>query len=87
MLATWWVWMAAGLVLGIVEMLVPGFLFAGFAIGAVATGLLLLLGLNAAPALLFVIFAVLSLAAWLVLRRVLSLGRGQVKRIDHDIND
>ena len=34
-----------------------------------------------------VVFAVLSLAAWLVMRRVVGIRRGQVKTIDHDVND
>ena len=32
--AAWWVWMAAALVLAIVEVLLPGFMLLGFAIGA-----------------------------------------------------
>ena len=38
----WWVWLCAALVLGILEVLVPGFVFLGFAIGALAVSLLLL---------------------------------------------
>ena len=84
----WWVWMAAALVLGIIEMLAPGFIFLGFAIGAAGVGLLLLLvpGTLGLPALLLV-FAALSLAAWLILRRSFALPKGQVKTFDHDIND
>ena len=33
------------------------------------------------------VFAVLSLAAWLILRRVFALPKGQVKTFDTDIND
>lgn len=85
----WWVWGAAGLVLAILEVLMPGFVFLGFAIGALACGLLLaLLGANTfgLSALLFV-FAGLSLVAWLLLRRYFALPQGQVKTFDHDIND
>ncbi|CUH80559.1 hypothetical protein TRM7557_02974 [Tritonibacter multivorans] len=84
----WWVWMAAALVLGIIEMLAPGFIFLGFAIGAAGVGLLQLLapGALGLPALLLV-FAALSLAAWLILRRSFALPKGQVKTFDHDIND
>ena len=87
-LTTWWVWLAAALVLGIVEMLIPGFIFLGFAIGAAAVGIALLgpLGLLSIPAILL-IFAVISLIAWLALRRYFSLPKGQVKTFDHDIND
>lgn len=34
----WWVWVCFALVLGIAEVLLPGFIFLGFAIGAVGVG-------------------------------------------------
>ena len=37
----WWVWLAIALILGIAEVLVPGFLFLGFALGALAVSMLL----------------------------------------------
>ncbi|MCA0869708.1 hypothetical protein LCL97_02615 [Seohaeicola saemankumensis] len=84
----WWVWMAAALVLGILEVLLPGFVFLGFAIAAAAVGLILL---NTGAALglpvLLLIWAALSLVAWLILRRLFALPKGQVKTFDHDIND
>ena len=86
--ATWWVWLAFALVLGILELLLPGFIFLGFCIGALAVALLLLLDgglVTSLPALLLV-FAILSLAAWLALRRIFALPKGQVKTFDHDIN-
>lgn len=85
----WWVWMAAALVLAILEVLAPGFVFLGFALGSLAVGLLLLLGIGATLSLpiLLLIFAALSLLAWLVLRRLFALPTGQVKIIDKDIND
>jgi membrane protein implicated in regulation of membrane protease activity len=84
----WWVWMVAGLVLGILEILAPGFIFLGFAIGAVLTGLLLLIGLlgGSVPVLL-VVFAVLSLASWFLLRRSVGVQKHQVKIWTKDIND
>lgn len=87
--STWWVWMAAALVLAILEVLAPGFVFLGFALGTLTVGVLLLLGIGTALSLpvLLLIFAVLSLAAWLILRRLFALPTGQVKIIDKDIND
>nr|WP_157133214.1 hypothetical protein [Roseobacter sp. SK209-2-6] len=85
----WWVWGAAALVLAILEVLMPGFVFLGFAIGALAcTALLLVIGSTgiSLAALLFT-FAALSLIAWLALRRYFALPKGQVKTFDHDIND
>ena len=34
LLSIWWIWLAAALVLAILEVLAPGFIFLGFAIGA-----------------------------------------------------
>ncbi|MCE8513747.1 hypothetical protein KBY24_00500 [Ruegeria pomeroyi] len=83
--SVWWLWLAAALVLGVVEMLLPGFIFLGFAIGAAVTGLLLLIVTPSLP-LLLLIFAALSLAAWLLLRHRFSLPSGQVKTFKDDIN-
>ncbi len=84
----WWVWVVAGVVLGVLEVVVPGFIFLGFAIGAGLTGILVLIGI--APgnvALLALMFAVLSLVSWLALRRSVGVTKGQVKIWDTDIND
>ena len=93
MLATWWVWVAGGLAIAILELLVPGYIFVGFAIGAVLTGVAMGLELPGSAWMMastgnaLTVFAVLSLLAWLTLRRLLGVRHGQVKRIDHDIND
>ncbi len=84
----WWVWIVAGFLLGMLEIIVPGYIFLGFAIGAVASGILVGIGVAPAiPALLVLIFAVCSLVAWLVLRRTMGVREGQVKVWDRDIND
>jgi inner membrane protein len=89
----WWLWAAAALVLGIVEVLAPGFFFLGFAIGAGAVAAMLLVGgpatamITTSLPLLLVVFAVVSIVAWLVLRRAVGVWKGQVKTFDHDIND
>lgn len=85
---TWWLWLAAALALGILEIVLPGFIFLGFAIGAAVTGLLLLIpGLAPSLPILMLIFATLSLISWLILRRMFSLPHGQVKTFNHDINE
>lgn len=84
----WWVWVVVGVALAILEVVIPGFVFLGFALGAALTGLLVLVGL--APgnvALLALVFAVLSLGAWLVLRRSVGVTKSQVKLWKDDIND
>lgn len=83
----WWVWGALALVLAIVEVLLPGFIFLGFALGAAGVALLLLLALPLSLPLALLIFAGLSLIAWLGLRRAFALPRGQVKTFDSDINE
>lgn len=85
---TWWAWVILGFALGVLEVLAPGYIFLGFAIGAVATGVLV--GISLAPsglAALLLVFAVLSVVAWLALRRVVGVRGGQVKVWDRDIND
>lgn len=85
---TWWIWMAGALALGILEIVLPGFIFLGFAIGAAGTGLLLLIpGLATSLPVLMLIFAVLSLVAWLALRKTFAHPHGQVKTFERDIND
>lgn len=85
---TWWAWVVLGFALGVLEILAPGYIFLGFAIGAVLTGVLVGIGLapGGLPALLL-LFSLASLLAWLVLRRTVGVRQGQVKVWDRDIND
>ena len=84
----WWVWMSGAVVLATLEVIVPGYIFLGFALGAAVMGLLILVGISAKGlALTLVIFALLSLASYLVMRKVFGLRNGQVKIWDTDIND
>lgn len=89
----WWVWMAVALVLGILEILVPAFLFLGFAIGAGVVGLIFLIGgplaiwLAGSLPITLVVFAVCSLVSWLALRQIFGVRKGQVKYWDKDINE
>ncbi|MEL6516412.1 MAG: hypothetical protein AAFR34_04390 [Pseudomonadota bacterium] len=89
----WWAWMIAALALAFLEVLIPGYIFLGFAIGAAATGLALGVGgpmalwLGASLPMTLLFFAVVSLVAWLGLRRALGIRKGQVKIWDRDINE
>ncbi len=93
MWSLWWVWVGGGLALAIFEILAPGYIFVGFAIGAVITGAALgldlpgsaWLGASLGNALMG--FAVLSLLAWAGLRLSLGVRKGQIKRFDRDINE
>ena len=88
LMTSWWVWVVAGFALGVLEVLVPGFIFLGFAIGAVLTGVLVGLGvLGGSLSLMLLAFAVVSLVVWLVLRATIGVQKGQVKVWDKDVND
>ena len=83
----WWVWVVFGVALAVLEVLVPGFVFLGFAIAAVMVGVLVAVGLLGSNVpVLVLVFAVLALAAFVVLRRVVGVTKGQVKVWDKDIN-
>lgn len=83
----WWVWIAAGVVLAILEVVVSGYVLLGFAVGAVLTGLLIWAGaIGTSLSGMLLVFAVASLVAWLVLRKVFGLPKDNVKIIHHDIN-
>lgn len=84
----WWVWIVISVTLAVAEVMLPGFILLGFAIGAALVGLLLLVGLLGGNFyVLLLIFAVASLASWIVLRRMVGIRKGQVKIWDRDIND
>lgn len=87
-ISLWWIWVSAALALGAIEILAPGFIFLGFAVGALIMGALAGLGLiPAAPPAIFALFAVLSLGAWFGLRRIFQAPTGNVKVFKDDIND
>ena len=86
--ATWWVWIVAGFTLGVLEVLAPGYIFLGFAMGAVATGVLVGIGLlGASLPVTLLVFALASLAAWGLTRKLLGPQAGKAKIWDRDIND
>ncbi|MEM1375581.1 MAG: hypothetical protein AAGF78_14500 [Pseudomonadota bacterium] len=88
----WWVWAVFGLILAILEIVLPAGVLLGFAIGAGVVAILLAIGgaaaVGGAVGWMLVIFAAVSLSAWLVLRYVFRLRAGQqVKIWKTDIND
>lgn len=84
----WWVWVAGGLALAVVELIAPGFFFVGFAIGAVVTGILVLLGLlDGGNTVSLLAFSVISVIAWVALRKLVGVRKGQKKIWDRDINE
>ena len=88
LVGTWWAWVILGFALGVLEILAPGYIFLGFAMGALLTGVLLGFGiLGGSLPLLLLVFAVLSLITWLVLRQVVGVTDSQAKIWHKDIND
>ena len=88
---TWWAWAIVALTFAFFEIILPAFVFLGMAIGAASVSLVMLLGgaevLGGSVAATLVVFAVASLIATLILRKVFELPKGQVKTFDSDIND
>ena len=86
----WWVWIIGALALAFLEVLAPAQIFLGFAAGAAGVGLALALGIpglaGSVPAI-SLLSAVLSLIAWLLLRPLMGVRKGQVKHFETDVNE
>jgi hypothetical protein len=92
----WWVWALVAVALAAVEVLAPSYLALGFAIGAGIVSLGLLTGVLGAVVgltggygmgLLLILFAALSLGAWIALRRIFGLPGGAAQTFEDDVND
>lgn len=85
----WWLWVGAGIILLIVEIFAPGFIFLGFGVGAFVVGAILAFGggLLSSLSVAVLVFAVSSLVAWFVMRKLAGERKGQIKIWDTDIND
>jgi len=85
-------WLAIAFAMGVVELVMPGYLFLGFATGAIIVSGLLFLGLEgwftgvAGLTYLVAVYAAISLVSWFVLRRVLKAGPN-LRKVDRDINE
>ncbi len=83
----WWVWVAAAIGFGILEVLLPIFVFLGFSAGAFATAVLVLLGVDLGLGGTLLAFALISSAAYGVLRLSLGGHKGTARIVHRDIND
>lgn len=89
----YWVWFTFALVLAVLEVLAPGYILLGFAMGAAGVGVVFATGfwpaepMMASLPLTLAIFGGASLLSWLVLRKFFGGGRTPVKIWDKDIND
>jgi membrane protein implicated in regulation of membrane protease activity len=89
----YWVWFALALLLGVFEILMPGYILLGFALAAGAMGIVFAAGIwpagmmaDSLPITLSV-YGVVSLVTWLGLRHYFGRRDGQVKVWDKDINE
>lgn len=87
LLQIWWIWVCAALLLAVIEVLLPGWIFLGFALGALAMAAVVLLAPGLPGAALFAIFGALSLLAWIGLRLVFRGQSSGTRIITRDIND
>ena len=86
-LATWWAWVAFGIVLMLLELMMPSYLFLGFGFGAIVTGITLALGMTMSAQYLMLLFSIASLISWVLLRQVFKLPKENVQTFDQGIND
>jgi len=86
LLSLWWIWLCAALALGILELLAPGYIFLGVAVGAAAMAVLVAMAGPISPTTLLAIFAGVSLLAWLILRRIFRSPDDQTRYFNEDIN-
>jgi inner membrane protein len=86
LMTLWWVWLSLALILGVVEVLLPGNIFLGFALGALAMVAVVLALPMASVALLAAVFAGLSLAAWVLLHFVFRRQSSGARIVRRDIN-
>lgn len=83
-----WFWLIAALLLALVEVLLPVWLFLGVAIATLIMGLLILFGLwTGGFGWALVVTGLLSGVIWFGLRRAMGIQHGQVKIWHTDIND
>ena len=83
-----WIWLIAALLIGMIEVVLPVWIFLGTAIAVLIMGLILLSGLWV-PSLPVALVAtgIVSGIVWLILRRAMGVTHGQKKIWRTDIND
>lgn len=83
----WWVWVAVAVLLGLLEVLLPAFVFLGFSAGAFATAVLVALGVDAGIGGTLLAFALISSVAYGALRLLLGSQGGRGRIVERDINE
>lgn len=83
-----WLWILAALVIALIELFLPVWVFLGIAIAVLIMGVAILLGLwSGSLPLALIVTALLSGVVWLFLRRIMGTTHGQVRVWKTDIND
>lgn len=83
-----WLWILAALVIALIELFLPVWVFLGIAIAVLIMGVAILLGLwSGSLPLALIVTALLSGVVWLFLRRIMGTTHGQVRVWKTGIND
>jgi membrane protein implicated in regulation of membrane protease activity len=84
----WWVWVGLAILLGVLEMLLPVWVFLGFSTGAMVLAGLVALGLDLGLGGTLLLYALVSGVVYAGLRAWLgATGRGTERIVHDDIND
>lgn len=86
-LSLWWMWICIALVVGLIELLAPGFIFLGFALGALVMAAVVFVVQGLSVPVMMALFAILSLIAWIVLRQVFKRQSSGARIVTRDINE
>lgn len=86
-LSLWWMWICIALAVGLIELLAPGFIFLGFALGALVMAAVVYVVPGLSVPLMLALFAILSLIAWIALRQVFKRQSSGARIVTRDIND
>lgn len=86
-LSLWWMWICIALVVGLIELLAPGFIFLGFALGALVMAAVVYVVPGLSVPLMLALFAILSLMAWIALRQIFKHQSSGARIVTQDINE
>lgn len=86
-LSLWWMWICIALVVGLIELLAPGFIFLGFALGALVMAAVVFVAPGMSVPLMLALFAILSLISWILLRQIFKRQSSGARIVTRDIND
>lgn len=83
-----WLWLIVALVLAVLELFAPAWIFFGIALSVATMGLILLAGLwSGGLPMALIVTAVLSGVIWFILHRAVGVRKGQVRIWHRDINE